>query len=116
VHSGKQLRDLRNHAVLAMLLGSGLRRAELVAVRIEDFELREEHWVLADLIGKGRHMRTIPVPGWVKFAVDAWTDAAELQSGSLFRAIGKTGKIQGSGFTESDLVYRSRCGFILWNR
>jgi len=99
VHSGKQLRDLRNHAALAMLLGCGLRRAELVAIRIEDFELREEHWVLADLIGKGRHMRTIPVPGWVKLAVDAWTDAAELQSGSLFRAIGKTGKIRGSGFT-----------------
>jgi site-specific recombinase XerD len=99
VHSGKQLRDLRNHAVLAMLLGCGLRRAELVAVKIEDFEVREEHWVLADLIGKGRHMRTIPVPDWVKQAVEAWTAAAELSSGSLFRAIGKTGKVQGYGFT-----------------
>jgi site-specific recombinase XerD len=99
VHSGKQLRDLRNHAVLAMLLGCGLRRAELVAVKIEDFELREEHWVLADLIGKGRHMRTIPVPYWVKAIVDAWTDAAELRSGNIFRAIGKTGRIQGCGFT-----------------
>ena len=99
VHSGRQLRDLRNHAVLAMLLGCGLRRAELVAVKIEDFELREEHWVLADLIGKGRHMRTIPVPSWVKSAVDAWTDAAKLQKGALFRAIGKTGRVQGCGFT-----------------
>jgi site-specific recombinase XerD len=99
VHSGKQLRDLRNHAVLAMLLGCGLRRAELVAVKIEDFELREEHWVLADLVGKGRHMRTIPVPVGVKLAVDVWLEAAGLQSGALFRAIGKTGKIQGSGFT-----------------
>lgn len=99
VHSGKHLRDLRNHAVLAMLLGCGLRRAELVAVKIEDFELREEHWVLADLIGKGRHMRTIPVPGWVKSAVDAWTDGANLGNGVLFRAIDKTGKIHGCGFT-----------------
>lgn len=99
VHSGKQLRDLRNHAALAMLLGCGLRRAELVAVKIEDFELREDHWVLADLIGKGRHMRTIPVPGWVKAAVDAWTNAAKLQNGPLFRAIGKSGKIQCCGFT-----------------
>ena len=98
-HPGKQLRDLRNHAVLAMLLGCGLRRAELVAIKVEDFELREQHWVLADLIGKGRHMRTIPVPSWVKSAVDAWTVAANLQDGTLFRAIGKTGKIQGSGFT-----------------
>ena len=99
VHSGKQLRDLRNHAVLAILLGCGLRRAELVAVKIEDFELREEHWVLADLIGKGRHMRTIPVPNWVKSAVDAWINAAKLHDGTLFRAIGKTGKVQGCGFT-----------------
>jgi site-specific recombinase XerD len=99
VHSGKQLRDLRNHAVLAMLLGCGLRRAELVAVKIEDFKLREKHWVLADLVGKGRHMRTIPVPVWVKLAVDFWLEAAGLQSGALFRAIGKTGKIQGNGFT-----------------
>jgi site-specific recombinase XerD len=99
VYSGKRLRDLRNHAIIAMLLGCGLRRAELVAVKIEDFELREDHWVLADLVGKGRHMRTIPVPHWVKLAVDEWTNAAELQSGILFRAIGKTGKIQGSGFT-----------------
>jgi hypothetical protein len=70
-----------------------------VAVKIEDFELREEHWVLADLIGKGRHMRTIPVPGWVKSAIDAWTAAADLRSGTLFRAISKTGKVRGSGFT-----------------
>src|SRR6202000_2141021 len=51
IHSGKELRDLRNHAVLAMLLGCGLRRAELVSVKVEHFELREDHWVLADLIG-----------------------------------------------------------------
>jgi site-specific recombinase XerD len=99
IHSGQRLPDLRNHAVLAMLLGCGLRRAELVAVKIDDFELREEYWVLADLIGKGRHMRTIPVPRWVKSAVDAWTAAAELHSGTLFRAISKTGSVHGCGFT-----------------
>jgi site-specific recombinase XerD len=99
VHSGTQVRDLRNRAVLAMLLGCGLRRAELVAVKIEDFELQEDRWVLADLIGKDRHMRTIPVPGWVKLAVNAWTDAAELHSGPLFRAIGKAGRVQDRGFT-----------------
>lgn len=99
VHSGRHLRDLRNHAVLAMLLGCGLRRAELAAVKVEDFELREDHWILADLIGKGRHMRTVPVPIWVKLAVDEWIDAAKLKNGTLFRAIGKTGKVHGCGFT-----------------
>jgi hypothetical protein len=33
---------------------------------------REEHWVIADLVGKGGHVRTVPVPLWVKAAVDVW--------------------------------------------
>lgn len=97
--SGLTLRDVRNRAVLPMLVGCGLRRAEIVAVKVEDFELREEHWVLADLIGKGGHMRTVPVPSWVKGIVDIWTNDAGIQAGTLFRAIGKTGKVYGGGFT-----------------
>ena len=97
--SGPELRAVRNRAVLAMLIGYGLRRAEVVTITVEDFELREDHWVLADLIGKGGHMRTVPIPGWVKSAVDAWTQSAGLQSGILFRPVGKTGKVRGSGFT-----------------
>lgn len=30
--------------------------------------LGEDHWVLADLIGKAAHIRTVPVPDWVKSA------------------------------------------------
>ena len=69
--SGPEFRAVRNRAVLAMLIGCGLRRAEVVTITVEDFELREDHWVLADLIGKGGHMRTVPIPGWVRSAVDA---------------------------------------------
>lgn len=66
---------------------------------MEDFELREDHWVLADFIGKGGHMRTVPVPGWVKSAVDTWISSADLYGGILLRAVGKTDKVQDSGFT-----------------
>ena len=90
---------MRNRAVLAVLIGCGLRRAEIVTVAVEAFELREHHWVLADLIGKGGHMRTIPVPGWVKATVDAWVSSADLKSGVLFRPVGKTGKFRNTGFT-----------------
>jgi hypothetical protein len=71
----------------------------LVGLGLEDFQLREEHWVIADLIGKGRHIRTVPVPVWAKNAVDEWTDAAMIIRGVLFRRIGGLGKIWGAGLT-----------------
>ena len=46
-------REARDYAMLAMLIGCGLRRAELLALRLESIQQREEHWVIADLVGKG---------------------------------------------------------------
>jgi integrase len=80
-------RELRDHAMLAMLIGCGLRRAELLGLRLESIQQREEHWVIADLVGKAGHVRTVPIPMWVKAAVDTWTAAAAITDGSLFRAI-----------------------------
>src|SRR5579872_5391374 len=37
------LRERRNYAMLAVLAGCGLRRAEAAALKIEDLQLREEH-------------------------------------------------------------------------
>jgi site-specific recombinase XerC len=61
--------------MLAMLLGCGLRRSELVGLAIEKIQVRQGHWVIVDLIGKGGHIRTIPIPQWVKLGVDRWTAA-----------------------------------------
>jgi hypothetical protein len=43
--------------------------------------------VIADLVGKGGHVRTMPIPVWVKVTVDAWTDAVNITHGTVFRAI-----------------------------
>lgn len=93
------VRELRDHAMVAMLIGCGLRRAELLALRLESIQQREEHWVIADLFGKGGHVRTVPIPTWVKSAVDAWTAAAVIASGPVFRAINKAGRIWGDGMS-----------------
>jgi site-specific recombinase XerC len=58
----ENLRAKGDRAILAILIGCGLRRAELAALKAHDFQIREEHWVIADLIGKGKHIRAIPVP------------------------------------------------------
>jgi integrase len=43
--------------MVAMLIGCGLRRAELSALHLESIQQREEHWVIADLVGKAGHVR-----------------------------------------------------------
>ena len=93
------LRGQRDRAILAVLIGCGLRRAELVALKVEDFQFREEHGVIADLIGKGKHIRTVPVPAWVKRTVDAWTATAEISTGTIFRRVNRMGKLWGAGLT-----------------
>ncbi len=83
-------------AAFAIPLGCGLHRAELTALRVEDIQQREEHWVIADLIGKGGHIRTIPVPDWVKAGIDAWMAASGIANGILLRSINKAGSVLGS--------------------
>jgi integrase len=94
-----ELRGKRDHAVLATLLGCGLRRAELVNLRIEDLEQREEHWVIVNLVGKGGHVRTVPMPQWVKNAIDRWVASAGIASGSVFRPVNRGGRVWGTGFS-----------------
>jgi integrase len=84
---GLNLRSKRDRAIIALLLGCGLRPAECVGLRLEDLRMREEHWIIADLVGKAKHVRTIPVPIWVKRAIDDWTTAAEIRAGYLFRKV-----------------------------
>jgi site-specific recombinase XerD len=97
------LRAKRDRAILAVLIGFGLRRAELVALKAEDFQIREEHWVIADLIGKGKHIRTVPVPAWVKRAVDAWTVAAGINAGTIFRRVNRIGKLWGAAIAPKSI-------------
>ena len=93
------LRGLRDHAMVSLLLGCGLRRGEVLALALESVQQREEHWVIADLLGKAGHVRTVPIPGWVKASLDAWTNAAGLTRGRAFRAINKAGRVWGDGMT-----------------
>lgn len=51
------------------------------------------------MIGKGGHVRTVPVPGWVKTAVDNWMTAAGVNTGPIFRPINKAQRVGNGGFS-----------------
>jgi site-specific recombinase XerD len=95
----ESLRGKRDRAILALLIGCGLRRAEVVGLRTGDFQVREDHCVIADLVGKGKHIRTVPVPLWAKRNVDEWTAAAAITDGAIFRRVSRLDKIWGDGIT-----------------
>jgi site-specific recombinase XerD len=104
------LKGKRNRALLALLLACGLRRHEAVSLRLDDLQQREQHRAIVDLLGKGGHVRTVPVPDWVRSELDDWLAAAAIDRGRLFRRVNKVGKAWGEGITEKavwDIVKES---------
>src|SRR5258708_13112257 len=88
----ESLKGKRDYAILALLLGCGLRRTELVSeVKVGAIAQRENRWVLVDITGKGNRVRSVAVPAWVKAAIDAWTTAADVTAAKLFPAVRKGG-------------------------
>ncbi|MGA7316680.1 MAG: tyrosine-type recombinase/integrase [Silvibacterium sp.] len=90
------IKGKRDYCILALLVGCALRRSELAALKVEDIQLREGRWVIADLRGKGGRVRTVAIPMWVKQAINAWQTAAQVEDGYLLRALSKSGRIRGS--------------------
>ncbi len=100
----------RDYVILALLVGCALRRQELAALDVQTIQLREGRWVLADLVGKGRRVRTVAVPLWVKQGINTWMTAAGIEDGRLLRSIRKGGKRIGKGLSDWavwDVVQRS---------
>jgi integrase/recombinase XerD len=110
------LKGLRDRAILAILVGCGLRRSEAAALVVEHIQQRDGRWVVCDLLGKGNRTRTVPMPSWAQAAIDAWALAAGISAGRLFRAIHKGGYVNGEAMSDqgiADVVrtYAKECGF-----
>jgi site-specific recombinase XerD len=110
------LKGLRDRAILAVLVGCGLRRSEVAELTFDRVAQREGRWVICDLVGKGNRTRTVPMPSWAKAALDAWTEAAAISEGRVFRSIHKGGYVNGGSMTAqavADVVreYADLCEF-----
>src|ERR1700722_20339881 len=93
-------KGLRDRAMLAVLLGCGLRRSEVAALTMKHIQQRDNRWCIVDLVGKHGRVRTIPVPTWVKVAIDVWTAAAALTEGNVLRPVGRGDRVLGERMTE----------------
>jgi site-specific recombinase XerD len=102
---GDSMRAKRDYAMLAMLFGCGFRRSELVGLELDEIQMRQKHWAVVDLVGKGGHIRTVPIPNWVKAALDQWTRAANVTEGKIFRAVARMGKVWGRGISQNVVWY-----------
>jgi site-specific recombinase XerD len=102
---GEDLRSLRDLAMISVLLGCGLRRAELSALKVDDLQIRQGHWAIVDQVGKGGHIRTVPMPSWVKSAIDRWMSSSKVTAGRVFRAVSRHGAPWGKGISENVIWY-----------
>jgi integrase len=83
-------RGARDAALLAVLDGGGLRRAEAVALDLDDVDFEEEAVTVRR--GKGRKARTVPLAAGAGAAIAAWIRVRGDEPGALFRAVNKGGR------------------------
>lgn len=101
------LKGMRDRAILAVMIGAGLRRSEVAALCFSHIQQREGRWVLVDLVGKGGRIRSVPIPSWTKAAIDDWALAAGIHTGRMeplgpgrvFRPVTRGGMICGELLT-----------------
>ncbi|HEY2019214.1 MAG TPA: tyrosine-type recombinase/integrase [Bryobacteraceae bacterium] len=83
------LQGKRDRVILALLLGCGLRRHEVAGLTFEEVQQRDGRWAIVDLKGKGGRVRTVPMPGWARVAIENWGAATGLSSGRILHSINK---------------------------
>lgn len=81
------LRGLRDRALLAMLVGTALRRTELVSLTVGHLEMVNGRLVVLDLTGKGNRIRTVPVPEWARTRLEEWLAAGTITCGPIWRRV-----------------------------
>jgi site-specific recombinase XerD len=89
----------RDRALLCLLIGCGLRREEISLMMVDRIQQRDARWALVDIVGKGKRVRTVPMPAWAKMAIDQWMAAAGINSGRLLRAVNRGDRVVGEGMT-----------------
>ncbi len=87
------LKGLRDRAMLAVMVGCGLRRSEVASLTWKQIEKQDGHWVIVQIKGKYGRIRSVTIPQWVKITLDEWREMAG-ESGYVFKTVNKWGQTQ----------------------
>jgi integrase/recombinase XerD len=101
---GNTLKGLRDRAVLAVLVGAGLRRSECASLQFKHLRQVEGCWAIVDIVGKGNKVRSVPNIDRVKEYIDEWAEAAGISEGFVFRPVRRGGHLSGESLT-SQAIY-----------
>lgn len=71
----------RDGAVIALLLGCGLRRAEACSLETAQIQQIHGRTIIVNLVGKGNRIRSVAVPDWAAQLLEEWKK--ELQNGEV---------------------------------
>jgi site-specific recombinase XerD len=95
----------RDAAILALLYGSGLRRAEAVGLEVADYD-REAGTL--KVRGKGNKERLAHLGDASQAALEAWFSQRGFWPGALFVAINKGGRLGRRGMSGQAMLYIAR--------
>jgi site-specific recombinase XerC len=82
--------SVRDRAILALLWGAGLRRAEIAALELGSLELGSARLIVH---GKGRKIREVYLSSSALEALKAWLVVRGQEQGALFGAVSKSGRV-----------------------
>ncbi len=81
----------RDHAVIALMLATGIRRSEVIDIHIADYDARTGELTIQ--AGKGNKQRRVHLNAKSRQVLRQWLIARDIKPGSLFNPITKTGTI-----------------------
>lgn len=118
------LKGLRDRAILAVMLGCGLRRSEVAKLRMDHLKFHgkadDGYWTIENLLGKHNRVRSIPMQQWVSKALSQFIGRKMEISGTIhtnrvFFSIDRHGNwsttISSQAVWNIVTEYAAQCGF-----